>query len=223
MTLTNTAYDFTIDLKENTVYVLDIGNKIAYREIISDIWNQVNGKYGRFILSDGEKEKNIYTEMDCILNLFELDCNNKRILNKVYQEIKQVTNENMLEDVSEINTYLINFLEKSLGMVHYSLEYDYDLDISNIFKMFNVRFDTEEESLQAKLINYIRIMHQVCRINIFLFANLKQFFSSDELMQIYEALFYEKVILITVESAYINALCVEKHMIIDEDLCIIEL
>ena len=223
MTLTNTAYNFKIELKENVVYVLDIENKIAYREILNDIRNQVNGEYGNFILSDVDKEKTISKEVDCVFNLFELECNDKRILNKIYQEIKQMANENMLEEMSEINIYLINFLEKVIGKVPYNLDYDCELDISDILKMYNVRVDIQEESLQEKLVNYIKIMHQVCHVNIFMFANLKQFFSVGELMQIYEAAFYEKVILITVESMYLSKIDVEKYVIIDENLCIIEL
>ena len=87
MKLINTKYNLDIELVENRVTIISVENPLAYREILENVWNQVMGQEGDFILSDGDKIKNISKEVECIFNLFDTDFNSKKIISKLYQEL----------------------------------------------------------------------------------------------------------------------------------------
>ena len=91
------AYQLEVFLHENQITVLSIENPTAYSAMLHDMWNQAQGNIGGFILSDGDKIRSISKEMECIFNPFSLDCNDKKITNKLYQELKE-----------NADTYLIN-------------------------------------------------------------------------------------------------------------------
>ena len=63
MKLVNTYYNIELEILENYVTVLSVENPLVYTKIIGDIWKQVNGEDGDFVLSDGDKIKNISKEM----------------------------------------------------------------------------------------------------------------------------------------------------------------
>lgn len=74
---------------------------------------------------------------------------------------------------------------------------------------------------------YIKLMNQICGVEIFVIPNLKAYFSPEEIIQLYEFTIYNKIYLIVIEA--IQTPHIEPHIerekcwIIDEDLCIIEL
>ena len=90
MKLVNTYYNLEMDIVENQVIVLSVENPIAYAKLVGDLWKQVNGEDGSYILSDCEKVKNISKEIECILNPFALDCNSKKIISRLYQELNGI-------------------------------------------------------------------------------------------------------------------------------------
>lgn len=223
MTLNNTTYNFEVSLQENEINVLCIENAIAFRNILSDLWNQTQGGEGGFILYDRGREKSISKDTICIINVFSLDYNDKKILNRIFQEIKIQAEETLQEEIAQTNSCMIDFIEKLIALEPYNLDFDYEMDIITLLKAFNVHLDENIDSLLEKVVNYVRLLHQVCHINVFFFVNLRQYFTQEELKQIYEMAFYEKVHIVCIESVCLDMLNEEKCLIIDKDLCIIEL
>lgn len=223
MKLVHTKYDLTLEVKENVVTVLSVENPKAYSEILGDIWNQANGGEGAFILSEGNKIKALSKEIECIFNPFAVNCNDKKILTKLYQELQKQANDFLQEETVEINGVLIDYLEKLMNGVPYHLTFDLDLDIGSILKGYNVLMEDTDCSLLEKLMEYMRAMSQICHIRSFVCVNLKSFFSKEELKYLYEFAVYEKINIIVIESIQSEALIGEKGWILDKDLCIIEL
>ena len=89
MKLLHTEYDLNITFKENQIHILSIENPKVYSRILNDLWSQSHGGEGDFVLSEGEKIKNIGKEIECIFNPFALDCNDKKIIGKLYQELNE--------------------------------------------------------------------------------------------------------------------------------------
>lgn len=55
------------------------------------------------------------------------------------------------------------------------------------------------------------------------FIGLKQYLTTDELKQLYEFVYYEKINLIIIESFHSPHIHGEKCWLLDKDLCIIDL
>lgn len=222
MKLVNAYYSVELDIIENQVTVLSVENPVAYSRIIGDIWHQTNGEEGSFILSDGDKIKSISKELECVFNPFSLDCNNKKVITKLYQELKSQADSILQEETAMLNSEIIKYLEKLIMTVPYNMKYNCDMDVTAIMKMYGMEIDNRAEGLLENIVEYIKVVSQICGIKTFVFIDIKHYLTGEELEQLYEMVFYKKINLIIIEPVHTNKLDKEKCWIIDKDLCIIK-
>ena len=223
MKIVHKGFNLTMSLNENQVTVLSVENVHAYTEILRDIWNQVQGGDGGFIFSDKEKVIKISKAVDCVFNPFSLKCNDRKIINHLYQQIKEQADSFFLEDTMKMNTQLNQFMDDLLFQIPYALKHNQELDITNLLKLYDVEFECSAETVLEQVIEYLRIMSKICGINIYVFVGLKQFLSTEELKELYKFAFYEKIRILIIEPVHTPLIEGEKGWIIDPDLCIIEL
>lgn len=223
MKLIHSGYQLELSLKENQIPVLIIENQEAYRSVLLDLWNQVEGREGEIILSDGEKIKKISKEMELIFNPFALDCNNRKVISKLHQELKEISDEVLIQERAEVNQNIVGYLEKIVRHVPYAIDFEVDLDLTALLKMYDVRVSCFGDGLLEKIIEYMRTMSRICNIRIFAFVGLIQYLRPDELEQLYEFVLYEKIYLIRIESIFSKPINRERCWILDKDLCIIEM
>ncbi len=223
MKIVHKGLNLTMSLSENQVTVLSVENVHAYAEILQDIWNQTQGGDGSFILSDKEKILKISKNVECIFNPFSLKCNDRKIINHLYQQIKEHVDGFFLEETMTINTELNQFIDALLMQMPYALKHNQEMDIMNLLKLYDVEFESNAESILERIIEYLRVMSKLSGINIYVFVGLKQFLRAEELKELYKFAFYEKISIIIVESIHTTLIEGEKGWIIDSDLCIIEL
>lgn len=94
---------------------------------------------------------------------------------------------------------------------------------AGVMKAISVETDVECDSLLEKMLQYIKLMNQICGIDIFVIPNLKYYFSTEETMQFYQFAMYNKIYIVVIEPTLSPHMEGEKSWIIDDDLCIIEL
>lgn len=223
MKLIHTGYDLAIDLEENQILVLVVENKKAYSEILQDVWNQVQGQEGRFVLSDKEKQLKISKEVECIFNPFSLNCNDRKIVNKLYQEIKEQVDSLYQKQAMILNANINEFLAELLLQIPYALTYNPDIDLAGLLKLYNLQVESNGETVLEQIVEYLRVMAKICGVCIYVFVGLKQYLSGGELEKLYEFVFYEKIHLIIIEAIQEPIISGERGWIIDKDLCIIKL
>lgn len=221
MKIVNIEYNLHINLDENTVQVLYVENASAFTKMVGDLVCQKNGVSGSWILSEADEDISISKKMEVIINPFAVDCNDKRILKALYQEMKEDTIENCNGLYAEINANNLNFIEQIISRQSYMLDYDCQFSVEDILKIYNLRFEVDNVSLLTYLTEYIKIWHRVGNVDCFAFVNLKSYLTEEEIGLLYEMIFYEKVFLILIENKEYNHLDVENVVILDEDLCII--
>ena len=223
MKLVNTLYGLEFDLIENQILILSIENHAAYSNILGTLWKQYRGEDGDFILSDGSKELKLSQKIECIYNIFSINTNDKKIITKLYQELT-FQNDTLLQEESVLfKQELISYFDKVISPVPYNLKYNFDTDLSSLMKSISVEIDDYADSLLEKIIQYIKLMNQICGVEIFVIPNLKTYFSTEEIIQLYEFAIYNKIYFIVIEAIQTPHIEGEKGWIIDEDLCIIEL
>lgn len=200
MKLVNTLYGLEFDLIENQILILSIENHVVYSNILGTLWKQYKGEDGDFILSDGSKELKISQKIECIYNIFSINTNDKKIITKLYQELT-FQNDNLLQEESALfKQELISYFDKVISTVPYNLKYNFDTDLSSLMKSISVEIDDYADSLLEKIIQYIKLMNQICGVEIFVIPNLKTYFSTEEIIQLYEFAIYNKIYLIVLES-----------------------
>lgn len=200
MKLVNTLYDLEFDLIENQILVLSIENHLVYSNILETLWKQYKGENGDFILSDESKELKLSQKMDCIYNIFNINTNDRKIITKLYQELT-FQNDTLLQEESVLfKQELISYFDKVISTVPYNLKYNFDTDLSSLMKSLSVEIDDDSDSLLEKMMQYINLMNQICGVNIFVIPNLKAYFSTEEIIQLYEFTIYNKIYLIVIEA-----------------------
>ena len=212
-----------LNIEENRVLVFYVEDAKAFSDMVSSVWNQVNGSIGEVSLYESEKEYTIPKIAECIINPFAVDINDKRILGALYKEISGVCGDKYQERAIKTNAELIDLLDKMTSDLPYPIDFSTDLDLTSILKAYEVKIETNYDSLAEKMAYYMDARNQLCGINYFIAVNLKQFIPADELKEFYKSLFYKKINLIDIESNRGVYFPCEKEVVIDKDLCVIEL
>lgn len=211
------SFNFKIDFDDKNIFSLIIENKRVYRKIIEDLVNNSNIEDGNIILSKNNKliipEKEIFVFLD----YFNFDIN-KLVLNKYYKELKNLSENEFLNETLEIKEILKDYINKLIEN-NYSLKFEDDLDVSQILKAFSIKFE-RSENLLLNLFEWIKILNEILGYEIFFFINLENFLSEDELLEFFKFILYNKYRVVFLENFYRNKLSDdEKLIIIDNDLC----
>lgn len=213
---------FETELLENKVTVISIDNKPLFTKCIYDLWLQSKGELGECILSNNEEIITFSKSVSLIMNIFDIDVNNKKILTRVYKELTENATDYFSDSFSEIQKNIVNTMDKLIESVPYSLVYEDSMDISALLKLVNMRLNQVEGDPLALFFDYIQLESKICNINTYIVVNIKDYFSEEELKEFYKFLFYNKINLIIIESHQSALFPEEKNWIIDEDNCIIE-
>lgn len=223
MILRHENYDFEMKFQENQINVLVMEKQQVMANLVQDMYLQCNGKEGGFVLFDVDKIVPIEKNIELVLEPFSINCNNKKIMNKLYQELVALAKETLIRERLELNFQVTAFLEQLLQEVPYHLSYKDEYEVQEILKFADVRVDVVGETLLEQIVEYLRVINQICGCNICVFVNLKTFLSKKDLQHLYEFVNYQKIHLVLLESCEREKIEGEKTFIIDQDECIIEI
>lgn len=206
--------------EENTVNVIVVENSVHFRSFSERIINGINGFDTDFRLSDEKfqsMELSKYAEF--IIDPFAVDCSSKKILSKLAEEMTSISE----QYTNELHDIMFR-LNKIGGLMSVQSQFEATFsevnDISKIIKLLDFSIDFEEKDTLEKVIEYMKICRQYLGKKLFIFLNLKCFFSKEELAEFYKAVFYEKInILLLERMCYNDGIECEKVRIIDSDLC----
>lgn len=221
MKLVYSAYGIIFELEENKVNILVIENPTVLVEVVGRLNEQCEGKDGEFILSNENKILNISKSVSFVKDPFSIDCNNRKILTKLYQELERESmidwNEEQQEFYKSYISYVTNLCKKS----EFMLTFVDKPELQDILKMAEVKIEVQVQSILERIIEYIKISSNLLKQNIFVFLNLKLFLTEQEIEELYKECFYRKVHLILIEAIYHTKKIEEKICIIDKDKCVI--
>ena len=127
------------------------------------------------------------------------------------------------EKFAEVNQHIIGFVDYVINTSEYNLVTDTDFVVANLLKYCNVHISTEYENFAEKFIDYLRAVKTICKLDVVFVINLKQYFNENYLFEIYKFCFYNKIFLVNVENIKSEAIEGDKYVIIDKDLCLLDL
>lgn len=221
MKLICNRYGLEIDFHENEIQVLQIESSSLFLEITEMLWRQCQTGEGEFVFSEAFKEKRLDKEAEVIVNPFQLDFNNRKILTRLYQELKESALGARLEETLKLENHLEQYIIGLCDDVDYPLTYKSEMDIIALLKMFDVKLDETDTDVTERLVQYVKLMHAVLKIQLFVFINFKDFFSEKVLEELYKTLLYEKISLLLIERHASHPINKERLTIIDKDACLI--
>lgn len=221
MRLICTEYGIDLEIQENRVNVLVLEARDIFARVVEALMIQIEGKPGIFILSDKDTIMKLDKVAEIIVNPFVIDCNEKRIQQKLYQELTNEMQESMMEQTVQLQGNIISYLEELLQKSPYFLEFDVEDNMAGLLKLCRVGITDQEETLAGKIASYMRALKQFCAISVLFLVNIKLFVTQSEMEELYHCAFYEKINLILLENTAREKLDNETICILDKDMCII--
>ncbi|MCM1266357.1 MAG: type II-A CRISPR-associated protein Csn2 [Bacteroidales bacterium] len=217
-----TEFGIDLEIQENRVNVLVIETPNIFAHVIDMLINQMEGKEGSFILSEKDTIMTLGKTAEIIVNPFAIDCNEKRIQQKLYQELISEMKDSMMEQTVKLQGDMISYLEELLSRSPYFLEFDVEDNMAGLLKLCHVEIADQEDTLVGKIASYMKALKRFCSISTLFFVNLKSYVTQSEMEELYQCAFYEKINLILLENTQKEKLENETVCILDQDMCIID-
>ncbi len=225
MKLINEDLNNEIIFEENKVNLLVVENKKKFVEFIQEIIKQINGNEGKFFLFDKNTELKIHNKVEIIKDIFDLDINNKKILNKIYHELEELSiDSEFLLETKNMESNLLKYIYCLIEKYDYPLEIVEGLDLKEIFKLLSVKLSLCFSNKVEEILEYIDLVSRILKKEIFVLVNLHIFLEKDDIVALCRECFYKKIKLLFVENQKPDIINnEEKLFIIDNDLCEINL
>ena len=221
MKLVHGKYNLLLPISEEKPSILVVENPDVMTEFVSSFMQQLEGNEGDFLLVNGEKVLDLQKSVELIINPFSIDFNNKKMLSSLFSNLSRTGNDfiEKKNDVLQKSVSLLDFLvskENFLGIT-----YNSDFDWPAFFKMFNVQFDNEYESLLVKLTEYMKLLSSFSKCEFIVFVNLSSYLSQNDLNQLLKTALYCKIKVVFIESSDVLTFSKSYVCVIDKDRCLI--
>lgn len=208
-----------IECRECSAVVWVIESPTLLRKHMGELYAQIHGQDGKFVLSDQGREVEIDKEADMILNPFEVDINNKKFLNKVYSELKELAYQvdHYLQTQSLISSVTAYFMELEQN-ASISLKCG-EFDLSQLLKALEIRIDDCEDEILGKLGQYLHVISKLMKKKLVIFFNLSMYLEIEEIERLLNEAFYLNMCVLLIETQDIALAIPKKCYIIDSDSC----
>lgn len=221
MCLAHTQSNIKVDMEEGKASVLVIENPVAMREFLLELEAQLQGELGDFVLSVDYEPVSIGKNLVLVKDPLNIDCNDKKILTKLYQNIADEEKMQYYVERDQFDKAYLEYLRELCLLSPLPLAYDERLSLGELFKCAHVVIDNTTGNCVENLWHYIKVMGDLLHIKVFAFVNLKCFLSNEELDLLYRQCFYEQKLLLLIESYDSPLRTDEKKCIVDVDGCVI--
>lgn len=206
-------------LDENVIPVIIIENKTVFRNTILEIFEQIACKSGNLILSNNNQEVNFSKHVDIVNDYININLNDKKVLTRLYNMLKNKSIEDY-DKFLKISEHITEYVQELLFDEDFDLVQNNNIDPTDIFKAVSIEIDDSNKGVSEKLLEYMAISERFMDTKLFIFVNLREFFSDEEVIQIYDKILLNKTKFIIIQSRLIKTIdCREVQYIIDEDYC----
>lgn len=211
-------YQLRMDCQKGCQWVIEPPELLT--KYVWELIRQSEGREGNFVLSEEGKEKNIAKSLEIIVNPFEINVNDKRILSRLYAElVVEAMNDNMYLATREIQGKLQNYFANLEQSTDYILTVDEEIDLVSIFKAIGVRMECDAEDFMGNIILYIRLLARLLRKEVVVFVNLSCYFTVEQLKELVKSASYSEISILLIESRQWGCSNFLNRYIIDRDYC----
>lgn len=162
-------------MKENEIPIIINENKEEYRNLLQDIYAQLRGEKGNLVVSIEGVQLKFSKDVDVLYNFFEININDKKIINELYANLKGKTLEDP-EKFLNLSMDINNYIENLIYDEEYALVLKKNIEIIDIFKGVSLGIEDEEKNLIDQLLSYINISENLLGTKLFFLLILKSFF-----------------------------------------------
>lgn len=202
----------------NNINVLQINDSKCFSHIIEVINDKINGIDNNeiFLLNDDEEEINMSKNVYLIFDLFNIDYNSKKILNRLYDIISDNAQKNQELEFEKLALKLRNYIVQEINELPFEFVMNRELGIPEMLKLFDLKIDSDNYSnILERMELLIDLISTLKIAQILIIPNLKIFLSDDELVELYKYSLYNNINLLIIERDNKNKLMYEQLLLID--------
>lgn len=222
MRLVHKNWEQQVEFKENIVNTIVIENKNYFRELVLELFNSDDLELNNFSLLLEAKNLELSKNIIIINDVFNYELNNKKVTAKILTNLQNIAIENY-EYTLEIKNRLVQYFSELSYQSDYNLDFEADIDISNLLKLGNFKVDSDYDSFLEKFLVYLKTLAHIADYKVIVILNSRLYFSEDELKQIYHYATVNKINILNLEyyiqGNYNKIADYEKIIIFDKDLC----
>lgn len=205
--------------KDNFVELI-IESPECFGAYIFELSEQCQGQEGRYVLSDKEKELDIAKNIEIIFDIFSLEINEKRILNKLYSEMSELAkSEEFFVQTQEVIQGIQKYLLDLEYATDYILTFEQELELSTLFKAVGLRHEEIEENYFERIIRYVKVVVSILHIKVLVFVNLRSYLTDEQVRELMNEALRQQIRIVFVENSQKNCIEGGKRYIIDKDMC----
>lgn len=222
MKLRINGFENEVLFEDEKINILEIVDVKCFSHIIEVLNEKVNGIESNemFLLDEDENELDFEKEVYLVFDLFNIDYNSKKILNKIYEMISNNIKMNQDDEIENMVLKLRNYIIGEINELPFEFVMKRELEISEILKLYNLKIDSENyESILERVEFLIDIISTLKIASIIVIPNLKDYLSDRELVELYKYSLYNNVKLLIIERRNVNKLEYESVLMIDENFC----
>lgn len=208
-------------LKDKTIFTEWI---IESPELFARYLQELYGQYakceGKFVLSQDIKELDISKYVEIITDPFAVDLNGRKIINKLYTELNELSKTEMmymktLQLAQHIQEYLLD-LESNTNHI---LQFNGEMDVTGLLKTMDVKIEDCTEKFFERLVCYIKNVIGVLSVKVFVFINLRSYLTDNQMEELIQEITYQEVHALFIENQERTCLKGGIRYIIDKDGC----
>lgn len=214
--------DNLYNLEPGTFYNIIIENKEIYRRTALFLFLEFNTDGPISFFNDATS---IDAEDICypMMNVLDLDLNTKKNLNALTKLLKKTYYDSLKDDITNLKEKIINIVKTIALELDINLIASDDIKTDDLFKIMDIRFNDEKETYLEQLINYIFVINELQKKNVFITVHLLEYLEEEDIEMLIKELSYKEIILINIETNQLNKkFASEKTFIIDKDCCFLE-
>lgn len=212
--------DNEIILQNNTIFNIEIENKVYFYRLINEL-NLLSKSIPSdniIFLDEGNNEINLSNKIDLYVDYFNIEFNSKKIISNLYKTLKVNINESDKIKINKCYLKIKTILSKSFLEYNLPLTLNDEFDIETILKLLKVTIDSKNNLLDNLLL-LIDINNNFKINELLIFVNLKQYLALEELNELYKYSLYNNIKILLIDSQCYNSTNkFEKKLIIDRNL-----
>lgn len=190
-----------------------------FRKYLKELLNQIQSKEGKFVLSHEEQELDIGKNAELILNPLEIDINDRRFINKLYGELKELAYDEAhyvqtRQIIQNIMAYFMELEQESSIALDCS-----ELDFGQLMKAVGIKIDENSDETVERLAQYLHVIAKLMNKILVVFVNLSAYLENWEIENLLKEAFYLKLYVILIERQNLSLEIRKNCYIIDTDCC----
>ena len=208
-----------IKCQENQATLWIMESPRIFRKCLTELLNQFQSKEGKFVLSHDEQEVDLGKRAELILNPLEVDTNDRRFINKLYGELKELAYGESYymqtrQMVHDIMAYFMELEQESSVSLNYE-----ELDFVQLLKAMGIKIEEGPDEMFERLLQYLHVVAKLMNKLLIIFVNLSTYLEEWEIEALLKEAFYLKLYVILIETHDLSLEIKKNCYIIDTDYC----